>query len=105
MLKDVESVKIRNALGFIDSSNPLPIKIVEGGDDFIHNIPYYKHIIDTPDANTQYNGYAEPGTLTSAASWLITKQTISGNVITIEFANGSREFNQIFDDRTSLSYP
>ena len=69
------------------------------------DLPKYKHIIDTPDATTQYNGFANPGTVTSAASWLITRQTISGNVITIEFANGSREFNQIWDDRTSLSYP
>ena len=81
------------------------------GDDSVVDIlnladaPKYKHIIDTPDATTQYNGFAEPGTATSAASWLITKQTISGNVITIEFANGSREFNQIWDNRASLNFP
>ena len=66
--------------------------------------PKYKHIIDTPDASTQYNGFANPGTATSDASWLITKQTISGNVITIAFADGNRDFDNVWDDRTSLSY-
>ena len=33
MLKDAESIKLRNSLGFIDSANPLPIKITDGTND------------------------------------------------------------------------
>ena len=52
-----------------------------------------------------YIGKAVPGTATSAASWQIQKITYSGNYITqINFAGSSADFDQVWDDRTSLSY-
>ena len=54
---------------------------------------------------TIYKAWGEPGTLTSEARWRI-QQTISlanGNVTKL-FADGDLRFNNIYDDRASLSY-
>lgn len=60
--------------------------------------------IDSADANTTYIGKAVFGTATTSAKWQIKKISISGNVTTISFANGDDDFNQIWDNRSSLSY-
>lgn len=49
-----------------------------------------------------YVGYATPGTPTSSASWRIKRLTnASGNV---EYAEGSADFVNIWNNRVSLSY-
>ena len=54
---------------------------------------------------TEYIGYALPGTPKASAKWLIKKLTYSGSLVTdIQFANGVIAFNQVWDDRASLSY-
>ncbi len=57
-------------------------------------------------ANPIYIGLATPGTATSTARWLIKKLTFDGsdNPTAIKFANGSPNFDQIWDDRASISY-
>lgn len=67
-------------------------------------VPVYKQITDSSDGTIQYIGLANPGVNTSDAKWQIRRQTVSGSVVTIEFANGSLAFNQIWDKRTFLSY-
>ncbi len=64
----------------------------------------YKILIDEVDANTTYIGKAKHGTNTSDAQWQIKKISVSGTVTSISFANGDDAFNQIWDNRTSLSY-
>lgn len=59
---------------------------------------------DYVDSTTSYRGEAEPGSATSAAAWRISKITVSGDDLTITWADGSADFNQIWDDRASLSY-
>lgn len=56
--------------------------------------------------NAIYLGLAEPGTATSAPLWQIRKLAYdgSGNLLNTKWANGSRAFNSIWDDRVSLSY-
>lgn len=62
-------------------------------------------LIDEASAIVTYIGKAKSGTATSAAAWLIKKISKSGNVTTIAFVNGSTEsYNQIWDNRASLSY-
>lgn len=54
---------------------------------------------------TEYIGYAIPGSAKSAPVWLIKKLTYSGSLVTdITFANGVIAFNQIWDNRASLSF-
>lgn len=55
--------------------------------------------------NPIYIGLAAPGSLTSEAKWQIKKITYDGsNPTEIKFADGSPSFNQIYDDRASLTY-
>lgn len=60
------------------------------------------------DANNNpiYIGMAAQGSAKGAALWLIRKLTfdVSNNVTNIVYANGSQSFNQIWDNRASLSY-
>lgn len=60
--------------------------------------------IDAVSSSVTYVGYASPGTATSAASWQIKKLNTSGSVTTIYYASGSAAYNQIWDNRASLSY-
>lgn len=69
----------------------------------VQNIPQ-KVIIDEVDANTTYYGYAQWGTNTDASLWRIMKQTVSGTITTLEMANGSDAFENIWDNRLSLNY-
>ncbi len=54
----------------------------------------------------EYVGYAHPGALTSEAKWQIRKFTYdsSNRVISVDFADGDDDFDNIWDNRTSLVY-
>jgi hypothetical protein len=52
-----------------------------------------------------YRGDALPGVLTSAASWRVSRLTTqSDGDIAIIFADGNDNFDNIWDNRLSLSY-
>lgn len=53
-------------------------------------------------ATYTYIGEALPGTATSAASWRIKRLTNADN--TIVWADGDSDFDNIYDNRVSLSY-
>jgi len=57
-------------------------------------------------ASIVYEGWAAPGTATSAAAWQICKHTYDGtpNRLTTKFAGGTNDYNQVWDNRASLSY-
>ncbi len=59
---------------------------------------------DTADAQTTYVGQAAPGTASSAAAWRIKRITDTGSAVSIDWANGSDAFDQVWDDRASLTY-
>ena len=52
----------------------------------------------------QYLGIAAPGTATSAASWQIRRWNTSGDPVVTEWADGDNSTDNVFDNRTSLSY-
>lgn len=60
--------------------------------------------IDQASATVTYIGQAAPGTATSAASWRIQRMSVSGTVTTLEYADGDLNFNNIWDNRASLTY-
>ncbi len=60
--------------------------------------------IDEIDANNTYIGYAAPNAATSAAVWRIIKITISGTVTSLEYADGNGKFDNVWDNRASLTY-
>lgn len=53
------------------------------------------------DATYVYHGLAKPGTATSDALWRVLVEDTSGNIL---FADGDDNFNNIWDNYSSLSY-
>ena len=52
-----------------------------------------------------YEGFAPAGTATSAASWQIKRNTWTNNQLTaVEWADGNTNFDNVWDNRASLSY-
>ena len=64
------------------------------------------HITEIDDASSTvtYVGLADPGSATSAAVWQIKKLTTSGSVTTVTLADGNSNFDNVWDNRASLSY-
>jgi hypothetical protein len=60
--------------------------------------------IDAASSSVTYIGFAQAGTATSSASWMIKKILISGNVTSIAYAGGEDNYNQVWDNRASLVY-
>lgn len=57
---------------------------------------------DTTTAGYTYMGEAAPGTATSAAAWRVSR--LNQSTSTIEYADGDGAFDNVWDDRASLSY-
>lgn len=61
--------------------------------------------IDTSNDPVFYIGEAEPGTATSAASWRVLQiDSTTSSAITILYADGDTDFDNIWDNRAALSY-
>jgi len=58
------------------------------------------------DNNAIYVGRAQPGTANSAASWQIYKMTYDGsnNMTALNWAQGSDNFEFVWNDRTTYTY-
>ena len=82
-----------------DTGYSSTVRKVQTVDNFTQRIAYNASNL------TEYIGLAKPGTATSAASWQIKKLVYSGSLVTeILFADGDTNFDNVWDDRTSLSY-
>ena len=64
----------------------------------------YSVVVDEADATTIYVGEATPGTATSAASWRVKRVDSSSITAEILYADGNDSFDNIWDNRASLSY-
>lgn len=61
--------------------------------------------IDEVSPSLSYYGVAAPGSATSAPVWMIQKiATGPGNSLVITWADGNTEFDNVWDDRASLTY-
>ena len=60
--------------------------------------------LDQVGASTTYIGEAKPGTIFSAAAWRIKKVVETGPDVTITWADGDSNFDNVWDDRLSLAY-
>lgn len=63
-----------------------------------------KTLIDAVNSTTTYIGKAKTGTATSSASWQIKKISTSSTITTINYADGDDIYNNVWDDRLSLTY-
>ncbi len=60
--------------------------------------------VDVVDSTTTYLGEAAFNSQTSSAVWRINRITTVGTVTTIDWADGNDEFDNVWDNRASLSY-
>lgn len=60
--------------------------------------------IDQISSSVIYRAEAIAGSLNSAAVWRIQKITISGDDITVQWADGVSTFTKIWDNRLSYTY-
>ena len=60
--------------------------------------------IDESDSTTTYVGEAVVGTAGSSAKWRIKKMVKTGTVTEILWADGNANYDNVWDNRTSLSY-
>lgn len=116
--------------GDVSAANPMPVELVSGGltdaelraapveVDVTNTVPVsvaatldvetqpslVVEKIDQASATVTYIGQAAPGTATSAAGWRIQRMSVSGTVTTFEYADGDLSFNNIWDNRASLTY-
>ena len=60
--------------------------------------------LDQVDANTLYIGEAPIGSAEANPVWRIRKFLVSGTVSSIYWADGNQQFDNIWDNRASLTY-
>ncbi len=75
--------------------------VTGGGGSSLSSMDYE---IDEASDTVTYIGKADPGTATSAASWQIVRVTRVDDDYSRELADGDTDFDNIWDDRASLSY-
>lgn len=83
----------------VGSKRALDVSIIAGGSS-----SDYSTLLDEPTTGVMYIGKAATGSSTSDAVWQVKKLTESGTETSILFADGSSEFNNIWDARASLTY-
>ena len=64
------------------------------------NLALRLDVVDT----VSYLGEATSGTATSSATWRIRRITEVDSDVTIEYADGNPAFDNVWDNRSSLSY-
>lgn len=98
---DTNTSSINGKVTSIDSSTSAIRTKVGSIDDKIFYSPI---LVDETNPNVVYEGYADPGTLTSANTWAIRRISNNDGMKYYQWANGNRNFNNSFDNRESLTY-
>lgn len=85
----------------VDPLSPLNVTIVDGGND-----NFTTQVDNVSTSLMTYIGKAAVGASTASAVWQIQRVDESGTPITvvIKWADGDDSFNNIWNNRTSLSY-
>lgn len=83
----------------VDLSHGLPVNVVSGSGSV------YATRTDDASSTITYVGKAAVGSLTASAVWLIFRMdTGTTNQLIITYADGDSSFDNIWDNRASLSY-
>lgn len=98
---DYLGINVGGNLVGVSSANPLPIV----GQVVTTALDETSRFDTTSTANATYSGSAPPGSSEASAVWKITKtNTVAGATISVLYANGSAAYNNIWANRTSLTY-
>jgi hypothetical protein len=65
---------------------------------------YECRLVDESNSNVVYRGFANPGVLTSQPVWAIQKITNSGGILSYQWADGNKNFDNIWNNRKTLPY-
>jgi hypothetical protein len=60
--------------------------------------------VDESNPNTIYKGFAVAGSATGDAVWAIQKVVVIGDVCNYLWADGNRNFDNVWENRTNLTY-
>lgn len=63
-----------------------------------------KTVMDEYSSTVTYIGDADTGSSVASAVWRIKRLTQSGTILYVEWADGDGQFNNVWNDRTTLSY-
>lgn len=63
-----------------------------------------QELVDQASSTVTYFGTALSGEATSAATWRIQRMSVSGTVTTFAWANGNDQYDNVWDNRSSLTY-
>jgi len=99
---DVENVVVGSTMPQV--SQPVKTLRVAGKDVQIISDLSFTNKIDDVSSSVAYYGAALPGTLVTAAEWRIMKKTVVTTVTTYAWANGSSDFNCIWNNRATYTY-
>ncbi len=61
-------------------------------------------LVDESNPNIIYKGYANPGAKMEEPVWAIQKISYTDDVCTYQWADGNKDFDNIWDNRTALVY-
>lgn len=62
-------------------------------------------IIDKASASITYFGFSVPGSLSSDAAWrVLRKEVVSDTITEFKYAGGNDAYDNVWNDRASLSY-
>lgn len=74
-------------------------------EQIIQSKEYFEALrIDEISDNLVYIGYADIGTLDGAPDWAIKRLQKTGVVTSVQWADGNQNYDNIWDDRASLTY-
>jgi hypothetical protein len=65
---------------------------------------YDCRLVDESNSNVVYKGFANPGALTTQPVWAIQKITNSGGILSYQWADGNKNFDNIWNNRKTLPY-
>ena len=65
---------------------------------------YECRLVDESNSNVVYKGFANPGALTSQAVWAIQKITNNAGILSYQWADGNKNFDNIWNNRKILPY-
>jgi hypothetical protein len=94
-------------IGNVKLTNLAPNDVLSWNGAYWENtamVENYTQHIDYISESVTYIGQANPGTNDSDPLWRIKKITSTGDDIDIQYADGNANFDNIWDDRVSLSY-
>jgi len=92
-----------NIFGHDSQGRPVPAQVDSAG-RLIHVNENFIQNIEEVDANNTFIGKALIGTGDNEAKWQIIKVIVNGVNTTIRYADGSVEFDKVWNDRTTYTY-